>query len=124
MTRLHLQQIVQLGPAHQANILTIVNEAARAYKGVIPQDRWKEPYMSADELAKEIDLGVQFYGLMQEDTLLGIAGIQHCEGVDLIRHCYVHSRFQRAGIGSALLRYLLGLAHTSEILVGTWEDAT
>lgn len=118
-----MQQIVPLLPAHRATVLTIINDAARAYKGVIPHDRWKEPYMSAEELASEIEAGVQFYGLVQEGTVLGIAGIQHCDEVDLIRHCYVSTRFQRGGIGSALLRYLVGLTHTSKVLVGTWEDA-
>ncbi len=79
--------------------------------------------MSAEELACEIDAGVQFYGLVQEETMLGIAGIQHWDDVDLIRHCYVSTPFQRGGIGSALLRYLMGLTRTPEVLVGTWEDA-
>ncbi len=26
-------------------ILAIINDAAQAYKGIIPDDRWKEPYM-------------------------------------------------------------------------------
>ncbi len=80
--------------------------------------------MSAKELADEMKAGVEFYGLVQEETMLGVAGIQHCDEVDLIRHCYVHTRFQRTGIGSALLQYLMGLAHTRTVLVGTWEAAT
>ncbi|MGZ4937030.1 MAG: GNAT family N-acetyltransferase, partial [Halobacteriota archaeon] len=102
VTRLHMQRIVQLPPANRATVLTIINDAAaHAYKGAIPQDRWKEPYMSAEELAEEMKAGVQFYGLVQEGSVLGVAGIQHCDGVDLIRHCYVSTRFQRQGIGSA-----------------------
>ncbi len=119
-----MQRIVQLPYDERATVLAIINDAARAYKDVIPHDRWKEPYMSIEELAKEIEAGVQFYGLVQERTVLGIAGIQHCDGVDLIRHCYVSTRFQRQGIGSALLRYLTRVAHTPEVLVGTWEAAT
>ncbi len=102
----------------------IINDAARAYKGVIPHDRWKEPYMSAEELTDEIDDGVQFYGLAHDGSLLGIAGIQYFEDVDLIRHCYVCTDFQRQGVGSALLRYLMGLTHAPRVLVGTWEAAT
>ncbi|MGZ7167772.1 MAG: GNAT family N-acetyltransferase, partial [Halobacteriota archaeon] len=79
-----MQRIVQLPPTNRATILTIINDASRAYKEVIPQDRWKEPYMSAEELAEEIEAGVQFYGLVQEGTVLGVAGIQHCDEVDLI----------------------------------------
>ncbi|MGZ4934816.1 MAG: GNAT family N-acetyltransferase [Halobacteriota archaeon] len=124
VTRLHMQRIVQLPPANRATVLTIINDAAaHAYKGAIPQDRWKEPYMSAEELAEEMKAGVQFYGLVQEGSVLGVAGIQHCDGVDLIRHCYVSTRFQRQGIGSALLQHLTRLTHTPEMLVGTSEAA-
>ena len=119
-----MQRIVQLPLAEGATVLTIINDAARAYNGVIPPDRWKEPYMSAEELAEEIEAGVQFYGTVQEGLALGVAGIQHCDGVDLIRHCYVSTRFQRQGIGSALLRYLMRFTHSPEVLVGTWEAAT
>ncbi len=119
-----MQRIIPLGPTDRATILTIINDAAHAYEGVSPQDRWKEPYMSAEELAEEMEAGVRFYGVVQEGTVLGVAGIQHCDGVDLIRHCYVSPRFQRRGIGGALLRYLMGCTHTPEVLVGTWEAAT
>ncbi len=119
-----MQRIVQVLPSQTASILTIINDAARAYQGVIPYGRWKEPYMSVGELTEEVEAGVQFYGLEQECTLLGVAGIQRCEDVDLIRHCYVRTRFQREGIGSALIQYLIGFTNTAEVLVGTWEAAT
>ncbi len=119
-----MQRIVPSPPTDNAAILTIINDAARAYCGVIPDDRWKEPYMSAEELAEEVGEGVQFYGLVQEGTMLGVAGIQHCDDVDLVRHCYVSTRFQRRGIGSTLLQYLMDLTRTPEVLVGTWEAAT
>ena len=32
----------------------IINDAAQAYKGVIPPDRWHEPYMPLEELAREL----------------------------------------------------------------------
>ncbi len=118
-----MQRIVPSPPTDNAAILTIINDAARAYHGVIPDDRWKEPYMSAGELAGEMEAGVQFYGLSQEGTVLGIAGIQHCDDVDLVRHCYVSTRFQRRGIGSTLLQYLMDLTRAHEVLVGTWEAA-
>ncbi len=119
-----MQGIVELLPAHRAAILTTINDAAHAYEGVIPHDRWKDPYMSAEELADEIGAGVQFYGWVHGDTVRGIAGIQHCDDVDLIRHCYVSTDFQRQGVGSTLLRYLIGLTYAPDILVGTWKDAT
>jgi hypothetical protein len=70
-------------------ILEVINDAAQAYKGVIPDDRWEEPYMSADELRKEIEAGVQFFGQMKGERLLGVAGIQGLKDTTLIRHAYV-----------------------------------
>jgi GNAT superfamily N-acetyltransferase len=104
-------------------ILEVINDAAQAYKGVIPDDRWKEPYMSAEELAKEIEAGVRFFGWMEDERLLGVAGIQALGDTTLIRHAYVLPGFQRKGIGKRLLKYLIGLAGTDEVLVGTWAGA-
>jgi len=106
------------------SILRVINDAAQAYKGVIPDDLWKEPYMSSEELRHEIDSGVEFYGWFENDALLGIMGIQFVGDVTLIRHAYVLPEHQRRGIGSKLLRHLISLAKTSEILVGTWAGAT
>jgi len=106
------------------SILRIINNAAQAYKGVIPDDLWKEPYMSSEELRHEIDSGVEFYGWFENDVLLGVMGIQFVGDVTLIRHAYVLPEHQRRGIGSKLLRHLISLAKTSEILVGTWANAT
>ena len=105
-------------------ILEVINDAAQAYKGVIPDDRWKEPYMSAEELGKEIEAGVEFFGWMKGERLLGVTGIQAVRDTTLIRHAYVLPAFQRKGIGARLLKYLMGLAGTDEVLVGTWAAAT
>jgi GNAT superfamily N-acetyltransferase len=105
-------------------ILKVINDAAQAYKGVIPDDRWKEPYMAARELGEEIEAGVRFYGWVEGGHLLGVAGIQALKDTTLIRHAYVLPGCQRRGIGTRLLEYLMGLAETPEILVGTWADAT
>jgi len=104
--------------------LKVINDAAQAYEGVIPDDRWIEPYMSTNELKKEIEDGVRFYGWVENDTLLGVMGIQSVRDITLIRHSYVLTEYQRRGIGEKLLNHLLSLAKTPEILVGTWEDAT
>ena len=106
------------------SILMVVNDAAQAYKGVIPEDRWKEPYMSAEELKEEIDSGVRFYGWADKNTLIGVMGIRHILDVTLIRHSYVLKRYQREGIGRKLLGYMISIAGTPEILVGTWKDAS
>jgi GNAT superfamily N-acetyltransferase len=105
-----------------AAILAIVNAAAQAYRGVIPADRWHEPYMSHDELEREIAAGVAFWGHEQDGALLGVMGLQGVRDVDLIRHAYVWPGHQRGGIGGALLAHLRGLS-TRRMLVGTWAAA-
>ena len=104
-------------------MLAIVNAAAQAYRGVIPADRWHEPYMSADELAKEISDGVVFWVEEQEGRLSGVMGIQDKGAVALVRHAYVAPTMQRAGVGTRLLRHVEGLT-TKSILIGTWADAS
>ncbi len=104
-------------------ILTIVNDAAQAYKGVIPADRWHEPYMPAAALREEIDAGVEFWGLEGEGTLLGVMGIQDRGDVTLIRHAYVRPAAQGQGIGTRLLKHLVTLTD-KPILIGTWAAAT
>ena len=105
-------------------ILEVINDAAEAYRRVIPGDRWKEPYMSAAELKQEIGAGVRFYGWFEDDILIGVMGVQSFKDTTLVRHSYVLTEYQRRGIGGQLLKHLKGLAKTSEILVGTWEDAS
>ena len=103
-------------------ILAIVNSAAIAYRGVIPADRWHEPYMPADELRREIEAGVVFWGYADDGELLGVMGIQDVGDVDLIRHAYVRPDSQRRGIGSALVDRLAG-STKRPTLVGTWAAA-
>jgi GNAT superfamily N-acetyltransferase len=103
-------------------ILGIVNAAAEAYRGVIPADRWHEPYMPAHELEGEIAAGVVFWGYEADGALLGIMGIQRVRDVDLIRHAYVAPGSQRGGIGGALLDHLMR-DRTRRVLVGTWAAA-
>jgi GNAT superfamily N-acetyltransferase len=103
-------------------ILGIVNAAAEAYRGVIPADRWHEPYMPAHELEGEIAAGVVFWGYEADGALLGIMGIQPVRDVDLIRHAYVSPGSQRRGVGAALLVHL-SRSTTRRMLVGTWAAA-
>ena len=103
-------------------ILAIVNAAAEAYRGVIPADRWHEPYMSSEELGGEIAAGVEFWGYEDDGELRGVIGIQSVDDVDLIRHAYVAPGSQRRGIGGALLEHVTG-STTRPILVGTWAAA-
>lgn len=58
------------------SILSIINDAAQAYKDIIPVDRWKEPYMPTEELKEEIKSGISFYGWFQDSSLIGVMGIQ------------------------------------------------
>jgi N-acetylglutamate synthase-like GNAT family acetyltransferase len=104
-------------------MLAIVNAAAQAYKGVIPADRWHEPYMPAEELAGEIADGVLFWVAENVGELLGIMGIQDKGDVALVRHAYVAPSAQRQGIGKALLRHVQGLT-AKPVLIGTWAAAS
>jgi GNAT superfamily N-acetyltransferase len=106
----------------RAAVLAIVNAAAQAYRGVIPADRWHEPYMPRDALDDEIAAGVVFWGYEDDGELIGVMGLQSVRDVDLIRHAYVLPGSQRRGIGGALLAHLRRLS-TRRMLVGTWAAA-
>jgi N-acetylglutamate synthase-like GNAT family acetyltransferase len=101
---------------------SIINDAAEAYHGVIPGDRWHVPYMSKDELRHEIDQGVVFWGYEEDGPLIGVMGIQDVKDVTLIRHAYVRSAKRNQGIGGRLLSELRKKT-TRPTLVGTWADA-
>jgi N-acetylglutamate synthase-like GNAT family acetyltransferase len=103
-------------------IYNIINDAARAYEGIIPADRWKYPYMPEDELRHEIDDGVIFWGYEEDGTLIGVMGIQEVRDVTLIRHAYVITSRRDQGIGSSLLQSLLEKT-VMPVLIGTWADA-
>jgi GNAT superfamily N-acetyltransferase len=113
-------------------IWTIINEAAQAYKGIIPPDRWTEPYMSKGKLQHEIDDGVAFWGYEAGSTgvqpvaatgeLEGVMGLQRVQDVTLVRHAYVRSSSQKRGIGAQLLSHLRQKAQ-GPVLIGTWADA-
>ena len=106
----------------RAAIFAIVNAAAEAYRGVIPADRWREPYMPMSELESEIAAGVAFWGYEVDGELLGLMGIQRVREVDLIRHAYVLPASQGRGVGSALIAHLRRLS-ARRMLVGTWAAA-
>ena len=106
----------------RAAILAIVNAAAEAYRGVIPDDRWHEPYMDELELEAAIAGGVAFWGYEDDGALIGVMGIQPVDGFDLIRHAYVLPGRQRRGVGRALLEHLRRLS-AQPMLVGTWAAA-
>ena len=104
-------------------IIEIINDAAEAYRGVIPEDRWQEPYMSKPYLTAELDDGVIFHGLGDiADNLLGVVGIQDKDDVSLIRHAYVRTLARRQGIGGQLLNYITKGVE-KPLLVGTWKAA-
>lgn len=103
-------------------IWAIINDGARAYKGIIPVDRWAEPYMSREKLQRELEEGVVFWGYEETGELIGVMGIQHVQDVTLIRHAYVRTDSQNRGIGAQLLAHLRELA-SGAVLIGTWIDA-
>ena len=106
------------------NILSVINDAALKYKGIIPDDCWHEPYMSEQELIKEFNNGVHMFGYRSNDKLIGVMGIQKVKDVTLIRHAYTFTQYQGIGVGKSLLEYLLQINQSTCFLVGTWRDAT
>lgn len=104
-------------------ILEIINDAAQAYRGTIPADRWQEPYMQEAELAHQIESGVGFWGYEENGNLSGVMGIQDVADVTLIRHAYVRTACRNRGIGTSLLTHLRTLT-ARPILIGTWATAS
>jgi GNAT superfamily N-acetyltransferase len=104
-------------------IFSAINEAAKAYTGVIPVDVYHEPYMPMEELRKEMS-EITFLGYREEGKLVGVAGYQQVGDVTLVRHVYVLPDHQRRGIGEKLLAKIFRIANTDRVLVGTWEAAT
>jgi len=116
----------QIRPCTSADvpeIFAIINDAAIAYKGVIPDDRWHEPYMPREDLEREIAAGVRFSGYVENGALLGVMGIQDVKDVTLIRHAYVRTKVRSQGIGGKLLAHLVNLTQRP-VLIGTWAAAT
>lgn len=118
-----MDMIVKSKKSDFKDIYEIINDASSAYKGIIPEDRWKEPYMTEDELQNQIADGVEFWCYFQNNTIIGVMGIQHKLNVTLIRHAYVGTIARNKGIGSKLLKHL-SLLTEKPILIGTWADAT
>ena len=110
-------------PADFEDIYAIVNDAASAYRGVIPADRWHEPYMPREELEREIAAGVSFHGFFEDGRLVAVMGLQNVQDVALIRHAYTRTALRGRGAGAALLEHLKARA-TRPLLVGTWRAAT
>lgn len=106
-----------------AQIYRIINDAATAYKGVIPADRWQEPYMPEEELRAQIADGVEFLCYEEDGEVIGVMGVQDRQEVELIRHAYVLTTRRKGGIGSQLIRTILE-RRKKPILIGTWQAAT
>jgi N-acetylglutamate synthase-like GNAT family acetyltransferase len=104
------------------DIFAIINDGAQAYKGIIPADRWHDPYMPREELRDQIDAGVEFWVYQEGAETIGVMGIQHVQDVTLIRHAYVRTASRSRGIGGQLLQHLRTIAN-GPILIGTWADA-
>ena len=103
-------------------IYEIINDAAQAYRGIIPSDRWHDPYMPRKELLEEISSGVVFLGYEKEGELVGVMGTQDVQDVTLIRHAYVRTAHRSQGIGGELLGQIMDGA-TRPVLIGTWAAA-
>ena len=115
--------IISCLPEDFTAINEIINDGASAYKGIIPEDRWHDPYMSPEELTIQIKDGVEFWKYSDHDNILAIMGIQYKGEVTLIRHAYVRTTERNKGIGGKLLHHLLSQS-TTPVLIGTWADAS
>jgi len=116
-------EIRQCSPDDFDVIYEIINDAAAAYKGIIPADRWHEPYMSKEELKGQMEDGVFFWAYTDGNSISGVMGIQLKTDVTLIRHAYVRTAARNKGIGKKLLQHLCAFSE-SPVLIGTWADAT
>lgn len=115
--------MIRLCQEHEFDIIfEIINESAQAYKNVIPQDCWHEPYMPKEKLKSEIMKGVEFWCYEAQEQIVGVMGIQQIKEVTLIRHAYVRTQNRQHGIGSLLLEFLKYKTE-KPILIGTWSDA-
>ena len=115
--------IALCGPEDFEDIYAIVNDAASAYRGAIPADRWHDPYMPREELEREIGAGVVFWGFRERGRLVAVMGLQDVQDVALVRHAYTRTALRGSGFGAALLEHLKAQA-TRPLLVGTWKAAT
>jgi GNAT superfamily N-acetyltransferase len=115
--------IRELTLADSPTMFRIINEAAIAYKGVIPDDRYHEPYMPEEELYREME-NMTFFGWEEEGKLIGVMGFQPVKDVTLIRHAYVLPGYQQKGIGTRLIEHMRQITKTGSLLVGTWADAS
>ena len=107
-----------------SKILRVINDASLKYKGIIPDNCWREPYMSEQDLIDEFNDEVRMFGYHHNNKLIGVIGFQEVKDVILIRHAYTLTSYQSKGVGSALLKYILKKNQNSHLLVGTWKNAT
>jgi N-acetylglutamate synthase-like GNAT family acetyltransferase len=114
--------IEQYSPADFQTVYEIINDASSAYKGIIPADRWNEPYMPEEELREQLEDGIEFWCYKQNNEIVGVMGIQEKSDVTLIRHAYVRTARRGLGIGGKLLAHLTTLT-SKPVLIGTWADA-
>jgi GNAT superfamily N-acetyltransferase len=115
--------IKELSPEDTPSIYNIINQAATVYKGVIPDDRYHEPYMTQKELRHEM-AHMSFLGWYEGGKLVGVMGFQPIQDVTLIRHAYVLPEYQGKGVGTSLLNQMKMRTRTKQLLVGTWADAS
>ena len=109
-------------PEDSKQLYFIINEAARAYEGSIPDDCYHQPYMTMEELRREMER-ITFFVWEVEGGLVGAMGLEQVKDVTLIRHAYVLPEWQKQGIGSKLLHHLISLTTTPRFLIGTWAGA-
>ena len=118
------EMIEELSVRDAGTIYEVINKAARVYRGRIPEDCYHEPYMSEQELLRELRR-VTFFGWHgpENGTIVGVMGFERVLDVTLVRHAYVLPDHQKKGIGADLLARVERLTPAGRLLVGTWRDA-
>ena len=114
--------ISEYGKNDCSEILYVINDAAEKYRNVIPDNCWKEPYMSESELLEVFEEGVKMFGYVQDNKLISVMGFQETMDVVLIRHAYTLTEHQGKGTGSTLLKYLLNRNKEKKIIVLDIDD--
>ena len=109
-------------PRDRDEIVAVANDAAKAYRGLLPRRFLATPYMSRDELDAEMS-SVIFYGHEEAGELLGVMGIEPLEDLTLLRHAYVRTVHQGRGVGGQLLEHVESLTQTDWLMLGTWAGS-
>ena len=117
-----MKMIKEISLRDVGKIYEIINEAARAYRNVIPDDCYHEPYMTKEELRREMKR-MTVFGWDAGGDIIGVMGCESVNDGTLVRHAYVFPDLQKMAVGKKLIDHIKRTATSKRLLVGTWADA-